>query len=190
MAHQFFRISIRSHLTPNSFLLGPIYQLSSHLTSILSPPYLSLSPKIPEGKISQCEAGQVSLLLHNQFNASISTSHLPASTSSDYPSSSTTNKNGDPEWEFVEDPEATLEAERQNKKDRMFLTDNETMEVVREGEGEGKGDEGMQGGEAGYTYSENGESYFHQAPLGFWRKKDGGEKLGGESGRVKFTIIR
>lgn len=148
-----------------------------------------------EGKISLSEPSQVSLILHNTFNASISASHLPKSQAEESepededqdqdPEGSTSSKKRkskkkDEEWVFIYQdfpPSSDVDNNYSKKnKDGMEIDSNQNSDLTGGGEEEG--------------WANGDQDLSQQRSLGYWRSQKDGRKLGGDDGKVTFTIIR
>ncbi|CEH12311.1 DNA-dependent RNA polymerase I [Ceraceosorus bombacis] len=121
-----------------------------------------------EGKLTLSTSSHVSLLVHGTFNASISSMHLPTSESLALAESNSTSferpNRGAQVWSFVEgyDLDGVGEHARAGAESEHHQQQQQQEEEEEEGDG--------------------------RKSTGCWAKEDGG-RLGGENGRIVFTVI-
>ncbi|PWN38678.1 hypothetical protein IE81DRAFT_295976 [Ceraceosorus guamensis] len=122
-----------------------------------------------EGKLTLSTSSHVSLLVHGTFNASISSMHLPTSESLALAESNSTSferpNRGAQVWSFVEG----------------YGLDG--VDEHARGDAEAEHDQQQQQEEEEEEEEEEGRK-----STGYWAKEDGG-RLGGENGRIVFTVI-
>lgn len=126
------------------------------------------------GTLTLSSPSHVSLLLHNLFNASIPSSHVPSDT-----------------WVF--DPDCPVPAVVLERRNAAVPLKSVVDEVVRSAEKSVEG-EGAETGEVEEpkleeAKEEEAEEEGHDAERGWWVHRATREPLGGKDGRLEFTLV-